>query len=539
MYASYTRTSYGVGDLIPAAALPEPRSRFDRTVAIDAAAGTVEIATREYLPDAPRRLIRDASGRLFTWEADARPVARDGNGVLFEHVDPTSPGDGGLGRYVVLSPSLEEVVSFQLPSRDWRIKLFDFDGGYVLARGGDNIGVVDLAVGTSVRLSPHADAAHAFPPFVRSYHPLSTFRDAEVLETTDGFALLLPGAVGYRSSLLRYRWPDELLSDVSFDYVTAREYWDAGNVTETGYKLSPDGLYLAVTSLVWGRESGSVETALTTVSVLDAATGEELMRIGGAVFPVRYLGIGVAVDNPGVWLADSSGLVVDTFIGRQIAMLDGKWFPVPQRLSKGRLLPSPDDPALFLHDDGTVVDLEGETRVSVAGDVSDRMWWRGTWGETSRELRLRSWPTDGRGYVPVWNVMYPAIQTPGSLWGVRLGRADRRRLPARGVGALRRTPRHGLSSRREPRRGCSRRVTAPAATSYSPATMHVGMTSLPTAACGSTSSRRTAPGAGSRRLPSSSCAGPAPLFPMRPSTLVPRHSCRSNPTAPRSLSRAP
>ena len=130
------------------------------------------------------------------------------------------------------------------------------------------------------------------------------------------------------------------------------------------------------------------------------------------MFPIRYLGSGVAVDHPGVWLADSSGLVVDTFIGRQIAMLDGKWFPVAQRLSKGRLLPSPDDPALFLHDDGTVVDLEGETRISVAGDVSDRMWWRGTWGETSRELRLRSWPTDGRGYVPVWNVMYPAIQTP-------------------------------------------------------------------------------------------------------------------------------
>ena len=71
--------------------------------------------------------------------------------------------------------------------------------------------------------------------------------------------MLLPGAVGYRSSLLRYRWPDELLSDVSFDYVTAREYWDAGNVTETGYKLSPDGRYLAVTSLVC-RESGNVET---------------------------------------------------------------------------------------------------------------------------------------------------------------------------------------------------------------------------------------------------------------------------------------
>ncbi len=313
VYASYTRTSYGVGDLIPAAALPEPRSRFDRTVAIDAAAGTVEIATREYLPDAPRRLIRDASGRLFTWEADARPVARDGNGVLFEH---------------------EEVAPFQLPSRDWRIKLFDSERGYVLARGGDNIEVVDLAAGTSVRLSPHADAAHAFPPFVRSHHPLSTFRDAEVLETTDGFALLLPGAVGYRSSLLRYRWPDELLSDVSFDYVTAREYWDAGNVTETGYKLSPDGRYLAVTSLVWGRESGNVETALTTVSVLDAATGEELIRIGGAVFPIRYLGSGVAVDHPGVWLADSSGLVVDTFIGRQIATLDGRWLPVPQRLSK-------------------------------------------------------------------------------------------------------------------------------------------------------------------------------------------------------------
>ena len=412
MYASYTRTSYGVGDLIPAAALPEPRSRFDRTVAIDAAAGTVEIVSREYLPDAPRRLIRDASGRLFTWEADARPVARDGNGVLFEHVDPTSPGERGLGRYVVLSPSLEEVAPFQLPSRDWRIKLFDSERGYVLARGGDNIEVVDLAAGTSVRLSPHADAAHAFPPFVRSHHPLSTFRDAEVLETTDGFVLLLPGAVGYRSSLLRYRWPDELLSDVSFDYVTAREYWDAGNVTETGYKLSPDGRYLAVTSLVWGRESGNVETALTTVSVLDAATGEELIRIGGAVFPIRYLGSGVAVDHPGVWLADSSGLVVDTFIGRQIATLDGRWLPVPQRLSKGRLLPSPDDPALFLHDDGTVVDLEGETRISVAGDVSDRMWWRGTWGETSRELRLRSWPTDGRGYAPVWNVMYPAIQTP-------------------------------------------------------------------------------------------------------------------------------
>ncbi|MYD64399.1 MAG: hypothetical protein F4X26_00130 [Chloroflexi bacterium] len=419
VYASFTRTTYGVGDLIPDAELPDPRSRFDRTFAVDAAAGTVEIVTRELLPDAPSRLI-DANGRLFTWEANALQVAQDGDAVIFEYFD--SAGDW-LGRYVVLDPSLEEVASFELPSRDWRIKLFDFDGGYVLARDGDNFRVVDLAVGTSVRLSPHADAAHAFPPSVRSHHPPSSFRDAELLETTDGFALLLPGAVGYRSRLLRYRWPDELLSDVSFDYVTAFEFRDgrAGNVSETGYKLSPDGRYIAVTSLLWGRESGSVETALTTVSVLDAGTGEELMRIGGAVFPVRYLGIGVAVENPGVWLADSSGLVVNTFIGLQIATLDGEWLPVPQHLSRGRLLPSPDDPTLFLHDEGTVVDLEGEMRVSVTGDASeypglygdrDSTWWRGTWGETSRELRLRSWPTVGRGYVPVWTVMYPAIQPP-------------------------------------------------------------------------------------------------------------------------------
>ena len=59
-----------------------------------------------------------------------------------------------------------------------------------------------------------------------------------------------------------------------------------------------------------------METALTTVSVLDAATGEELMGSAARCSRATWAG---AVDNPGVWLADSSGLVVDTFIGRQIA----------------------------------------------------------------------------------------------------------------------------------------------------------------------------------------------------------------------------
>ena len=80
VYAVYTRTTYARGELIPAAALPDPRAEYDRViVAIDAAAGTVELVTREYLPDAPRPLLRDASGRLFTWEANG-PAGRPGWG---------------------------------------------------------------------------------------------------------------------------------------------------------------------------------------------------------------------------------------------------------------------------------------------------------------------------------------------------------------------------------------------------------------------------------------------------------------------------
>ena len=246
VYAVYTRTTYARGELIPAAALPDPRAEYDRViVAIDAAAGTVEIVTREYLADATRRLIRDASGRLFTWEADARPVARDGSGVLFDHFDPTSPGDGWLGRYVVLSPSLQEVAAFELPSKDWEIEIFDFDGGYLLARSDAALAVVDLARRTTVELDPRADTAHTFPRLARAYSPDRLHR-GEVLRTDDGFALLVPGAVGYRSRLLRYRWPDELLSDVSFDYVTGFEfqYPDSG----TSPRLATSSPPMAATS---------------------------------------------------------------------------------------------------------------------------------------------------------------------------------------------------------------------------------------------------------------------------------------------------
>ena len=413
VYAHYARTAHALGEPLPAEALPttEYSERPHVRLTIDPSTGVVETVNGQLLPDAPRRLIRDAGGRLFTWEAAAGPVAWDGDGVVFEY--HAERGDGGTGRYVVLGPVPEEIAAFELPTRYWRIEVFDYGAGYLLARGGSELAVVDLARGTTTVLDRSADPAHTFPPWIGHYDAWRGGDRWEVLRVDGGFAVIAPSPGGDRGArVLRYRWPDEFLSDVVFEYLIGPEHGSEGNLSETGYRLSPDGRHVAITSRIWGEYRGGTKPALTVVSVLDAGTGEERMRIGGATFPVRYMSY-LPVHHPGVWLADGSGLVVRTVSGHRIATLDGQWLPIPERLASGRLLPSPDDPALFLHDMATVVDIGGATRISLVVDRSESPhagWWT-QWGDSSRELRLDAVPS-GRGREPVYPVMHAAIQIP-------------------------------------------------------------------------------------------------------------------------------
>lgn len=124
-----------------------------------------------------------------------------------------------------------------------------------------------------------------------------------------------------------------------------------------------------------------VAPRVTVISIFEAATGEELLRIRGAGQPEWQW------DLSGVWLADSSGVVVGTALGNRIATIEARWEVAPG-------LPAPDTPNLFM-DGPTVRDRSGRVEATlefgpptreIRGIPND--WVQ--WGGTSSRLRVRT-----------------------------------------------------------------------------------------------------------------------------------------------------
>ena len=142
--------------------------------------------------------------------------------------------------------------------------------------------------------------------------------------------------------------------------------------------ISPDGGFLAIARS--GLQSGEgLLPQVTEISVFDAASGEEVLRIRNAGQSGEDL---LFSDS---WLADSSGIVVRTFRGIRLATLEGRW-------ESASGLPAPGDRNVFRR--GTSVrDRSGRTLAALRFGPPAREiragfdTWFG-WGSTSNKLRV-------------------------------------------------------------------------------------------------------------------------------------------------------
>ena len=144
--------------------------------------------------------------------------------------------------------------------------------------------------------------------------------------------------------------------------------------------ISPDGRSIAIARSGIPNDYDAL-TQVTGISVFDATTGEELLRIRGAGQP------GESGRLAGSWLANSSGIVVGTSRGVRLVTLAGQWESVPG-------LPTPGDPDLFVQET-TVRNREGQVLATLEFGPPSReiRGGRSTWvdrGSTSRELRVKT-----------------------------------------------------------------------------------------------------------------------------------------------------
>jgi hypothetical protein len=271
-----------------------------------------------------RGLLYDrATDRAYAW--DALRFARswgtgDSERLLF--------WASSLDAYVLLDGDLQPVVQLRLPSGE---HFTNRSGGYMLVR--------DHLSSQTFHLVNFADETH---PRVHTWvlpWELTSSREAAQpryrIELLDDLVAFVGPEGDAACRVTRYDLEGALLSDRIFP--CAFHAWSQN--ADSLPRISPDGTLIAAATFGGALEhdygKGSVGAVL---SVFDAATGAEVLRLLGA-HPSWIQSEYGSVGN--VWLADSSGIIVDTSLGRRVAGRDGVWRPAHGWAS-------PDDPDLFL-----------------------------------------------------------------------------------------------------------------------------------------------------------------------------------------------
>ena len=274
-----------------------------------------------YLPSDETPVLYDRlTGRAFTWDPGELSLIMSGWGTTVDERVVFRSG----GQYAVVDDSMEAVAWFELDERAPLGRWWPHPDGALLVRLSNEEGfglvlsVINLVDG--VHESTRVPASETLR------------RTSKVHVSRSGITVLSGFYDGDTCSIVRYDWSLELLSEVSLPCS-----WPTLDV-------SPDGRLASTVTLSLGQEISEpgIFQRLSVTSVFDATTGEELIRAKGALPSDALFGVH---DGRTRWLADSSGLVLDTRDDTRIIGGGGiTVFPPDTHWWRGLLIPSRDDP---------------------------------------------------------------------------------------------------------------------------------------------------------------------------------------------------
>ena len=411
---------------------------------LDVSTGAVEgwVRSLAALPEEERETARRASddiavspsNRFVSWAGQGtlhdrhtgRTYAWDRGSIEFDRWWGTGPDERLLfrlassGAFVAMDAGMRPVARFTLPPGE---RFTSPNGGYILVRE-----CVECEPGDRFHLVHLENEAN--PEVLSWVLPWKTVRYRKSggipyrIDLLDDLVVFVADTGSGTCRVVRYDLGGALLSDSTIPC------WHPWPVSSGGVglpRISPDGHLVAGATSGYRAEAGYGDLpAIAAVSVFDAVTGGEAVRVKSASAPWFEIGL------TDVWLADSSGIVVGTHRDPRIVTTDGAWKQAPDPWIRALGRPAPDDPDLFVAYDSAILAtqpvvvnqrVEVQARLSFGRpsapipeypDAALILYERADWGAASTALRVRTvffhtQEPDG-GYAPP--PLAPVIERP-------------------------------------------------------------------------------------------------------------------------------